>query len=454
MSLEVKIIIGELPSFWNRGAIFFVNLHSLFFDNIGLKKVLEREIRGVSTYGGRVVPILNLLFRKGQNLIFLESSLNEALLQYLTGTLGITLPEIEVLPRRKYAFLKKEIGKNNFKAIEPFIDRVRSCTAEYIDGYATDSVLIAIAGNAGKLTVSSVEGSKKGNNKYLLYRHLCEKKLPVFDSFEAYASGDIIPCLKRLKDSGYKKAVLKSQIGASGCGLLKYDTVDFSRKSFPKYLFFEGPCLVQGWLNEDISGVRRWGSPSVQMFLSEDELSLFDITEQLLKEESIHEGNISPPAYLKGQPEIRQQLLRQASEAGRWLHAQGYRGTASTDFLVVEKNGRNEIIICEINARITGATYPSVLARHFLPQGAWLMRNLRFPTPLAGAELLAKLKQSALLFKRGSEKGVLPFNFNLNQEGKVNKGQFVFLGAETKECENLLKQVQTIFPLVCKFDRD
>jgi hypothetical protein len=147
-------------------------------------------------------------------------------------------------------------------------------------------------------------------------------------------------------------------------------------------------------------------------------------------------------------------MLSQAQVAGRWLHEQGYRGTGGVDFLTVKRNGKVEVIVNEINARVTGATYPSVLARYFLPHKAWVMRNLKFEGALQGYQLLAKLDRNGLLFKKDMERGILPFNFNLNESGNVSKGQFLFLAPDTEECKKLLESIQNVFPSICKFDRD
>ncbi len=452
MSLEVKIIPGELPLFWDRSAVFFVNLHALFFGNDELTKVLEGEICGMPTYGGRVVSILNLIFRNKKNLVILETPPDESLLEYLSNKLGISIPDIEILPFKRYGTIKEQIENDK---IEPVVQKIRRHSAEWLDGFVTDDTLTAIAHNTGKSTISSFEGSKKGNNKLLLHNHLEEKGLPVIDTFLASSAEEVISCLDKLCKMGYHEAVLKSQIGASGCGLVKqYTACDPSDNEFPDYFFFEGPCLVQGWLDENVKEVKYLGSPSVQMFLSDSQLSLFDVTEQFLSEKSVHEGNISPPPYFKRYPQIKEEMLSQASVAGRWLHEQGYRGTGGVDFLAVTRNGKVEVIVNEINARITGATYPSVLARHFLPHKAWIMRNLKFDSTLQGYQLLSKLDRKDLLFKKGMERGILPFNFNQDETGNVSKGQFLFLAPDTEECKNLLENIQNVFPSICKFDRD
>ena len=76
-----------------------------------------------------------------------------------------------------------------------------------------------------------------------------------------------------------------------------------------------------------------------------------------------------------------------------------------------QRDGRTEVVVCEVNARVTGATYPSLLARHFLPQRAWLMRNFAFAPRLTCAEALAALDDAGLLFTPGRDEGLLPINF-------------------------------------------
>ena len=212
--------------------------------------------------------------------------------------------------------------------------------------------------------------------------------------------------------------------------------------------------MVQGWLDQDTPGIERIGSPSVQMFVDDDTVYLYDWTEQVLSNESVHEGNVSPPPYIPEHPELEEELFHQAGIAGEWLHAQGYRGTASTDFLVIGREGKAKAIICEINARITGATYPAVLARRFMPEGCWSMRNIQFRGALDGGQLLSLMERAAVLYRPGKDKGILPFNFNTDAEGKVNKGQFLSLAENHKQCAELLVQAWAELPVEWGYDRD
>ncbi len=452
MAPKIQILDEALPPFWDRSVLFFCNLRSIFYENDAEAAELVRRIAGAQSYGGRVVSILNILFRGGPNKILLEAPPEPSLLDYFSGDLKLSLPTFEVLDHRRYCELSA--AREGRAPADPMLADLKEHPAAWIDGYVTDAALVRLAGALKKKTVSSLSGSKNGNNKYLLHLYQVERKLPVFDTFMAATSKEVPACLERLRAIGYKKAVIKAQIGASGYGMVKAPIAGFEPSHAPEYLFFEGPCMVQGWIDEDCRGVERLGSPSVQMFLNDDTVYLFDWTEQILSDESVHEGNQSQPPYAGAIPGLKDDLFRQAGVAGAWLHAQGYRGTASVDFLVVRRKAKAEAIICEINARVTGATYPAVLARRFLPGGAWYMRNVQFRSALDGAQLLDHMKRAGELFRPGAEKGIIPFNFNVGDDGKVTKGQFLCLGKNHAVCGSLLARAWSELPVEWGYDRD
>jgi len=95
-----------------------------------------------------------------------------------------------------------------------------------------------------------------------------------------------------------------------------------------------------------------------------------------------------------------------------------------------------------------------MLARKFLPDGVWLMRNLRFSPPQAGKALLDLLHRDRLLFEPEKENGILPINLNPNDQGEIIKGQFLFLGRSHEEVFDLLKQVSEDKDFKGIFDRD
>ena len=453
--VSVRAIPGHLPPFWERNAVFVANLLGLFFGNEEETRLLAEEVGEVDSYGGRLVPVIDLLFAGGgKNLLVLEREPDPALCRYFAEVAGLSLPDQVVLPHRDYLEIGKSLLAGDWPE-HPVLGRIEASGVEWVDGYVTDGILGSLAARLGRKTISSPEGSYRGNNKRLLHQHLESAGLPVVATELAGEPGEVRECLERLRRSGFTSGVVKASIGASGIGLVKIASLeDPPEAGIPESFFFEGPCLVQGWLKPGESGVREIRSPSVQMFLSEEAVFLYDLTEQILSQASIHEGNEAPPPYLADRRDLREELLRQGAEAGRWLHAQGYRGTASADFLVTfDAAGAFTVYVCEINARVTGATYPSVLARHFLPEGAWLLRNLRFTEPLEGAALLHMLEEGGDLFLPGkTEAGVMPVNFNFGPDGLVHKGQFLCLAHSTAGSHVLLELAELDLP--CEPDRD
>jgi len=471
MTIRIDYAPGRLPAFWDRSVVFFANMLALFYGNEGATEELASTVGGIETYGGRLCPVLNLLFRGGDNLLVLETPPDDDLLQYFVAELGLDLPEIAILHHERYAALcygvRRAAGVGQRMARgslpgdapagadhDPAVARIAGHSAAWLDGFVTDGMLTAVAEALGKRTVITPEISRQGNNKLLLHRFLEARGFPVFDTATAEHPADIPAAAASLREKGYRRVVVKAQVGASGIGMRRLDAVRPELDRVGEHMFYEGPCLVQGWLDGDLDGVSEVGSPSVQMFLGEESVSLYDVTEQILSSESIHEGNRAPPPYWRTLPGCEEQMRDQAEAVGRWLHDGGYRGTASADFLVVERRGRIEVRLCEINARVTGATYPSVLARRFSPEGCWLMRNLLLDPPIRGRDLLDALRRAGHLYTEKARQGVLPINFNADRAGLVRKGQFLCLGPAETTCLDLLMHAAGVLPVTWTYDRD
>jgi hypothetical protein len=447
---------GYTPRLWrDQSVIFIANLLALFFGNEDQTSLLEHEISGADSYGARLVPIMGLLFGGGDNLLVLEREPDPALIAYFRSDLGLRLPEVHVLKHAGYLTLSRALREGGSLPHEEMIRAWREHPSNAVDGFVTDDTIAALARKLGKRTLSTPEGSKAGNNKLLLHQHLEREGLPVFETRLATSPADVPRCLHELERLGYDHAVVKSQIGASGIGLIKMP-VHGDGAPVPALFFHEGPCMVQGWVRKGLHGVTHIHSPSVQMFLNHDTVYLYDLTEQILSHESVHQGNESPPPYLAEFPGLMEELFRQAGVAGLWLHAQGYRGTASVDFLVaaLENAGASRVYACEINARVTGATYPSVLARHYLPRGGWLMRNLKLIQPVEGSAILRFLEDHGHLFHPHRESGILPINFNLTGGGLVEKGQFLCLGDTSADCHEMLLRAEEDLPIDWEYVRD
>ena len=332
MSVEIKNIPGQLPAFWDRNVIFFANMQSIFYENHGGLERLKQQVTGVETYGGRLIPIINLIFRGDNNLLVLERPPDQTLIRYFEKDLGLSLPNMAILSHSVYDSLLNQGDKLIRDEINPTLTTIHQHNATWVDGFVSDNVLMNLAKALNKPTISSLAGGKRGNNKFLLHNNLSEKGFPVFDTIPASSPDDVPTCIATLRKKGYKKAVVKAQIGASGIGMTNLSTNSDNTNSIPEHFFFEGPCLVQGWLDETVKNIRHMGSPSIQMFLDDSTASLYDITEQILNADSIHEGNLSPPPYFSKDDWVFEELFRQAAAAGSWLHEQGYRGTASVDF--------------------------------------------------------------------------------------------------------------------------
>lgn len=444
----LRVHPAHLPRFWDRSAVFVANLRSLFFGNERQTEILAEQIKGVDSYGGRLLPLIDLLFTGSPNLLLLETEPVGELRAYHEG-LGLSLPECRLVSSAVYQ------GRNGAGADrEALVELLHAHPAPWIDGFVTDLTLEELAQRAGKRTLSSHAGSHNGNNKLLLHQFLAREGLPTFDTEVAESPEHAAECCRRLRARGYARVALKAPIGGSGIGMLCLPAAEVVADQIPGYLFHEGACLVQGWLEAGSNGVQLLGSPSVQLFLSEHEVCLYDVTEQILGAHSVHEGNVAPPPYAAEVAGAVDRLLEVAARAALWLHAQGYRGTASVDFVLLRREGELQAIAAEINARVTGASYPSILARHFIPAGAWLMRNLRFHHPMSAPEVLAALEREGCLYHPGATAGVLPINFNVDAGRQVTKSQMLCLAADAATVQRMCGLVERAFHLKWQYDRD
>ena len=443
---------NRLPPAWDRPGMFVANLFSLFFGNENQTKDLCTEVEQLETYGGRLVPILGLMFQGGNaNKVVLEQEPDRRLFEYFTHTLDLKLPEITVLTHRAYERIASH--STEFGDATHIIEDLRRHPEFWLDGFVTDEPLTSIAQASGHTTLNSRAGSYDGNHKIKLHQHLESRGLPVFASHLAHDRNQILSAREQLSRAGYDHAVIKTAIGASGVGLWKIPTKG-TAKDVPDYCFHEGPCLVQGWLDDTIADVRAVHSPSVQLFVRPEAVHLYDLTDQILSTDSIHEGNQSPPPWLDADPATKAELLRQAAIVGQWLHGRGYRGTASIDFHVADRSNGREVRVCEVNARVTGATYPALLARHLAPGKAWLMRNLRFEPAVEPDEILTNLKNAGLLFAPGDKQNVIPINFNAGAGGQASKGQFLCIGPDADAALDLLARTCKALSTKEGFDRD
>lgn len=451
---RINQIPGQIPPFWDRSVVFFANILSLFYGNLPQTEVLKKEVGTLETYGSRLIPLINLMFHGPRNVLFLEVPPDQRLIDYFTHELKLSLPQINIIPYETYHIFAERKSSYPPKA-RLILDLLKNVDAQWLDGYVVDDVLVNLAEMLGKKTVGTMEGCRNGNNKLLLQRFLNTTCLPVFDSLETDSIRDIRACLDEFKAKGYHYAVIKAPIGASGIGMYKVPLDrSYQDLKIPEYLLYEGKVLVQSWLDQSVKGVTYIGSPSIQLFIDDQTVHLYDLTDQILSDQSVHEGNVAPPVFVSQGCDCRKELFDQAAVAGQWLYEQGYRGTGSIDFQVITRHDRPEVRICEINARVTGATYPAILARTFLPQGAWLMRNIRFDPSHDTTNLLEVLDRGGLLYKPGKKQGILPFNFNPNEHGKIIKGQFLFLGPGVNDVFSLLKRLQELDTIKGVYDRD
>jgi len=394
----------------------------LFFGNVGAYLELERRILSLDSYGGRLVPLIPGLW-DGENHLVLERMPAPSILEYFSADLGLKLPQLHV--------------STSMDDVEPAMVELANSLDCTIDGLIVNESLNQLAEQSGNRISSSPTGYKLGNNKHSLHHYMVEKGLPVFDSYDAKNNDEVRAAAAKLLKQGYRHAVAKSAVGASGVGLVKFST--YRPEVIPDHMFETAPCLIQGWLDPSIPRIQEVCSPSVQFIIKEGVIDFYDLTDQLLGDDSVHEGNVSPPQSYTD-PAITEEMYRQSEILAHWLHGNDFQGLGSVDFHLAFTDGGFEVRVCEINARVTGATYPSYLSKQFIPESTWLMQNLRKTEPVSCAEVIDSLDKNGFLYHRGMERGLIPINLNLTPEGLVSKGQYLFIGPDVDSVQDLSRE--------------
>lgn len=82
------------------------------------------------------------------------------------------------------------------------------------------------------------------------------------------------------------------------------------------------------------------------------------------------------------------------------------------------------------------------------------MRNVMFTTPRKSDAILNELESLGILYRPGNESGVLPVNFNANDEGVVAKAQLLALGRNRDDVESAFHLIRRHPAMTWNYDRD
>jgi len=256
----VKVGLGELPPLWDFPAVFFANLESIFFGNPEKTRELIDNVQGFHSYGGRLVPIIGILYKGDKSLLLLRKAPEPALLEYYCEDLGLSVPDLEIISHGADSGFGRSAEDRTAKK------RIRQHPAKVIDGFVTDEHLSSAARSLGKKLINTGNSCKDANDKVLLNRFLSSADLPMFDGREAVPGSDLEDALSELRAGGYGRAVIKTSLGASGFGMYMVDLAKKAVHAPQIDVFHRESVLVQGWVEEGQHGVETISSPSVQFF--------------------------------------------------------------------------------------------------------------------------------------------------------------------------------------------
>jgi hypothetical protein len=164
-------------------------------------------------------------------------------------------------------------------------------------------------------------------------------------------------------------------------------------------------------------------SPNILMHIepSYGRILCVGVTDQILSEKLVHEGNIYPSTA-----KTLKDMMNSALIMSKWLQAQGYGGFIGFDFVEYLNNETGEIkyFLAEINPRINAANYSRSLMEHLNRNQmqndrqyieAFVSTNIK--TKTGSFSELSEL-YGHLFFKHETGKGLFPYNTGCLERGK------------------------------------
>jgi hypothetical protein len=231
------------------------------------------------------------------------------------------------------------------------------------------------------------------------------------------------------------KVIIKGSYGASGFSIIIVESSPESvNNALSKIANSAGNSI---YIVEEMLEVTF--SPNILMHIKPDcgRISCVCVTDQLLSDDLIHQGN-AYPSSARTLPD----MINSAQGVSKWLQGKGYSGLVGFDFGEYSVPGTREIkhFLAEINPRINAATYPKSLMEHLnrkqRQKGAPYIEAFVSANIKTNARSFAELHESYghLFFKPEIGKGLVPYNVGCLENGKFT---MAFFGKSRNEVEEM-----------------
>ncbi len=257
--------------------------------------------------------------------------------------------------------------------------------------------------------------SKAGFRAEMLKLAAKHKEIKVPQGFLAQDATEAQMMAEWFYENG-QSSILKANFGESGWGIAilkveSYPSLSVFRKQIRKILrgdviWRNTSIVVEQFIEPDASVAG--GSPSTEVFIAEEGISLLYHCGQLLNEFGGFLGvEIGKNALSET---LARKLTRIGNIIGKWYWELGYRGFFDIDFVVSKDGG---IYIAETNTRRTGGTHTYDLARHLFGKGweneAYLLSHdsFHYQKKRMDAEKVLQRVRPILYPMKGEQKGII-----------------------------------------------
>jgi len=233
----------RMPPLHRGGALYLGNLYAIFYGDGSRTRELMGRVSGFFGYGGRLLPIVDLLYPQGPNLLLLEQIPDPPLLDLLGGHLALSLPRFEVIEPEQASTFEQGLASR-----PDLLPQAGIQPGFWIDGFVADAELERLGHHFGLRPATTCIASRHANDKSRLRLFLESQGLPRFDGGLVHNLEDVARMGIQLRGMGYRRAALRAAIGASGFGFWPVDLEGGDPLPDPPHLFEHGPAQLEGRL--------------------------------------------------------------------------------------------------------------------------------------------------------------------------------------------------------------
>ena len=284
------------------------------------------------------------------------------------------------------------------------------------------------------LTLRDAEGVEQINNKSEYRQIIKELGFSLVPAFRVNNLKEAGGKFDVLKESGFKKIMIKKERSVAGFGIFIIKTKQELNKQVGENFSQESSFLLEGFI-EDVKG-----SPNIQYWISPTEIKLIVLSDQLFEEDRIsHQGNIFP-SWVDKNSIILEKIKKLSFKICDYLQKKKMYGMVGIDYLITKDD---KIYSTEINARLNASTFAALVVNElFGLNDKFFWKTFSLKGYLLPFEVLFNYSRKIFIKQKG-DFGIFPIDIGILDS--LGEGQFIAIGSNLGQVNSYIKEIRRIY---------